>query len=238
MEDFDQNKMALSWFTRSWDDYLGGFATLLPVLLAQAALSSGTFLLIHHYHSFWQALPYMFLVLTPVSTGISLVYIHLSRSGTARFRDMFSAFPVYHRAIAVSLGVALATFGGMLMFIIPGVVLYLTFCFSEYAVVDRRTGIKESFALSRNITGGWKSRLLPIFLLVVMANLLIPDIVTVTGKMQSPAVSLTLTPWTIVAAFLKTFVFLPWLNMAMARAYNFLLAAPVAVPEPAQAPGA
>lgn len=236
MDDLEKDKEALSWLTRAWDDYTGNFPLLLPVLLTQAALSSGSFYLIQRYHSLPAALPYMFFVLTPVAAGLNLVYIKIARQSGARFLDLLSAFPVYHRALAVSLGLGFLTMGGALMLIVPGVIIYLTFCFSEYAVVDRRTGIKESFQLSAKLTEGWKSRLFIIFTLILLVNILVPDIYVVTGGLKNPSASLDLKPWTVAAAALKNLVFLPWLSLAMARAYNFLLLAPIPAPAPAEPP--
>ena len=236
MDDLEKDKEALSWLIRAWDDYTGNLPLLLPVLLTQAALSAGSFYLIDRYHSLPAALPYMFFVLTPIAAGLNLVYIKIARASGARFLDLFSAFPVYHRALAVSLGLGLLTMGGALMLIVPGLIIYLTFCFSEYAVVDRRTGIKESFELSAKLTEGWKSRLFIIFTLILLVNVLVPDIYVVTGGLKNPAASLDLKPWTVAAAALKTLVFLPWLSLAMARAYNFLLLPPVSEPAQAETP--
>ena len=226
MEEIEKDRAAIAWLSGAWDDYVTGFPPLLPVLLVQAAISSGSFFLMHRYHSMLYAVPYILLVVTPVSTGSALVYITMARGGRARLRDLFSAFPVYHRAIAISLWLGCLTLGGMLALVLPGVIIYLTYCFSEYALVDRRTGIKGSFALSRVITEGWKRRLIPIFLLMLLVNFFAPDIVEVTGSFKAPAVSLDLKPWNLTGALLKSLVFLPWLSLAMARAYNFLLIVP------------
>ena len=234
MDDLEKDKEALSWLIRAWDDYTGNFPLLLPVLLTQAALSGGSFYLIGRYHSLPAALPYMFFVLTPVAAGLNLVYIKIARQSGARFLDLFSAFPIYHRALAVSLGLGFMTMGGALLLIVPGIIIYLTFCFSEYAVVDRRTGVKESFELSAKLTEGWKSRLFIIFTLIMLVNVLVPDIYVVTGGLKNPSASLDLKPWTVAASVLKTLVFLPWLSLVMARAYNFLLLAPRAEPAPAE----
>ncbi|OGR44830.1 MAG: hypothetical protein A2X35_05920 [Elusimicrobia bacterium GWA2_61_42] len=232
MEEFEKDKAALAWLSGAWDDYVGGFLPLLPVLLVQTAVSSGSFFLMDRYHSLLAAVPYILLVVTPVSTGAAMVYINMARGGKARLPDLFSAFPVYHRALAVSLWLGCLTLGGTLALVLPGLIIHLTYCFSEYAVVDRRTGIKASFALSRIITDGWKSRLFPIFLLTLLVNMFAPDIVAVTGPFKNPDVSLNLKPWNLAGAALKTLVFLPWLSLAMARAYEFLLTGPKPAEEP------
>jgi hypothetical protein len=234
MDSAEKDRFMLFWLTQAWDDYLGGFFWLLPVLLLQAAVYHASYLLIHRFHSIVPVLAYMLLVVTPVSTGSALVYINMARGGRARLRDLFGAFPVYHRALAVSIGLSCLTFCGVLAFIIPGVVLYLTYAFSEYAVVDRRTGVKESFLVSRGITLGWKTRLLPLFMLLVLVNVFVPSVAYVGGTMKAPTVGLDLGTWTVIGDALKTLVFLPWLGLAMARAYNLLLILPKPAPETAE----
>jgi len=234
VEETEKDKLALSWFTRAWDDYAANLPLLLPVVLAQAAISAGSFYIVARQHSFLPALPYMFFIVTPVTVGVNLFYIRLVRGSGARFTDLFSAFPVYHRALAVSLLLGAATAAGLLLFIIPGIIIHLTYAFSEYAVVDRRTGVRESFRLSSAITLDWKTRLFPLFLAAALIGALVPDIYVVTGPFKSPSATLDLKPWTVIAAALKTLVFLPWLSLAVARAYTCLLdlrgTAPVAEP--------
>lgn len=233
MEGLEKDQAALAWFSSAWDDYVGNLPLLLPVLLTQALVSAGSFYILGRWHSIYAAMPYMLLVVTPVTTGANLVYIKLARGGGARFADLFSAFPVYHRALAVSVALGLLTTGGALLLIVPGVILYLTYVFSEYAVVDRRTGIKESFLLSASVTRGWRTRLFPVVLLAIVISYAAPDIYVITGGFSNPVTSLDLRPWTIASSVLKTLVFLPWLNLAMARAYNLLLSLP---PEAEDAP--
>lgn len=234
MESSEKDLASFAWFTQAWDDYTGGFLWLLPVLIAQTAANAGVFWLVHHYHSLVQAAAFMLLVVTPLSTGAVLVYINIARSGRARFRDLFSAFPVYHKALAINAGLGLMTLAGLLAFILPGIAIYLTFCFSEYFLLDRRAGINESFRLSGALTLGWKTRLFPVLCLTLLVTAT-PDIAVISDPLKKPEVLLDLRAWIVTAAVLKTLVFLPWLNLVMARAYNFLLALPAPAPEQPQA---
>jgi len=232
VEELEKDRESFRWFTLAWDDYVGALPVLIPVVLTQALASAGSFYIIHRWHSLPAAAAYMLLVVTPLATGLNLVYIKIARGSGARYADLFGAFPVYHRAVAVSVLLSLAAMGGALLLIIPGIIIYLTFIFSEYAVVDRRTGVRESFRLSAAITYGWKTRLFPVFTLALLITAMVPDIYVVTGPFKTPSASLALKPWTVAAAALKTFVFLPWIGLALARAYNLLLAQPA--PEPRQ----
>lgn len=227
MQGIDKDRVAFSWLTRAWDDYISALPLIAAVTLAQAAVAAGSFYIIHRTHSVLYSLPYIVLVITPFSVGANLVYIKIARGGGASFRDLFSAFHVYHRAVAVSVLLSLLTIGGAALLIIPGLIIYLTYMFSEYAVVDRRTGIKDSFLLSAAMVYGWRLRLLPLLTLTLTVSYLAPDIFTVTGPLSAPKAALDLKPWTVIAAALKSLVFLPWLSLAMARAYTFLLGLPL-----------
>jgi len=232
MDAFEKDRASFDWIKGAWDDYLNGLPVLLPVLLALTAASVPSLWLINKYHNFVFAGAYMLLVLLPLEIGSNLVYIRLARGEKGRFADLFSGFPVYHRAMAAGLWLGVLTLGGVIAFILPGVILYLTYGFSLYALVDKRCGVKESFTFSREMTEGWRTRLFVIFSLTMAVNIFAPEIVSVGGSFASPALDFDFKPWTIVSSVLKIFVFVPWLDMAMARAYNFLLS-PGPLPEPA-----
>ncbi|PIU18616.1 MAG: hypothetical protein COT18_10175 [Elusimicrobia bacterium CG08_land_8_20_14_0_20_59_10] len=214
---------ALRWLQLAWDDYFNGFKTLFPVLLFLTALNVPLFWLVHRYNSYLPALAYLLLAVTPLTTGANLVYIRLARGEKTSFYDLFSAFPVYRNVVAVSVWLGLITMAGTLAFLIPGLILYTTYCFSEYAVVDRRTGVRESFSLSSSITPGYRDSLLLIVAFSAAMDFFTPNPVGITGKFSAPQVAFNLKPWVIAGFCLKTLVFLPWLHMAMARAYNALL---------------
>lgn len=237
MDAFEKDRAAVSWLAGAWDDYVDGLPVLLPVLLAVAAASLPSMWLLHKYHSFLPSGAYMLLVLLPLEIGANLVYIRLARGEKASFRDLFSAFPLYPAALAAGVWLALLTLGGMIAFVIPGVILYLTYGFSLYALVDRRCGVREAFAASREMTEGWRTRLFVLLSLVVAVNYFTPEAVYVSGPLNKPELAYSLKPWLLVCTFLKAFVFIPWLELAMARAYVYLLA-PRPLPEPAQEPAA
>ncbi|OGS13993.1 MAG: hypothetical protein A2234_05380 [Elusimicrobia bacterium RIFOXYA2_FULL_58_8] len=211
------------WLELAWNDYIDGFTALFPVLLLLTLFSAPVFYSIDRWHSYFPALLYALLLLAPLTTGSNLVYIRLARGEKPPLITLFSAFRIYHRAVAVTLLLGLMTVAGTLLFILPGLIIYSTYCLSEYTVVDRRSTITESFKLSAEITRGWRGVLGFVVLLTIMIDMLAPNPVYVTGKMSEPVVKLNLKPWIITAFFLKTFVFLPWLHIAMARIYNTLI---------------
>ena len=231
MDAFEKDRAALDWIKGAWDDYIDGLPVLLPVLLAIAAASAPSLWLIREYNSYLPAAAYMLLVLLPLDIGANLVYIRIARGEKASFRDLFSAFPLYPRALGAGLGLGLLTLGGVIAFVVPGIILYLTYGFATYALVDKRCGLKESFTASREMTEGWRTRLFVLLSLTMAVNFFAPEAVYVEGTLKAPKLAFTLTPWAITSTVLKAFVFAPWLEMAMARAYVFLLA-PRPLPEP------
>lgn len=231
MDSFEKDRAALEWIKGAWDDYLNGLPVLLPVLLTMVAASVPSMWLIRQYHSYLPAGAYMLLALLPLEVGSNLVYIRLARGEKASFKDLFSAFPLYPRALAAGLGLGLLTLGGVIAFVVPGIILYLTYGFCTYALVDKRCGLKESFTFSRLMTEGWRTRLLVVFSLIITVNFFAPEVAYVSGSLKSPELAFSFKPWTVISSLLKTFVFVPWLNLAMARAYVFLLA-PKPLPQP------
>lgn len=255
MDGLERDKAALSWFSLAWDDLLNNLPLVSAAALAQALISAFAFYLLHSWRSGVPAAAFLLLVATPVAVGANLFYVKLVRGAGAGLSDLFSAFPVYHRAVPVSVlldscaallavpalaalsyfsaGAPLLAMLAVPLLTVPAVSFYLAYAFSEYAVVDRRTGVRESFTLSSSITAGWKGRLFPLFTLFLLINVFAPDVFTVKGGLKNLEVSLDLRPWTVASSALKTLVFLPWLNLALARAYCLLLTAP---PAPAAAP--
>jgi len=215
-----------NWLGAAWDDYIDHLPVLLAVSLFLAALSAPSFYILRRWHSYIPALAYMLFIMSPFSVGVNLVYIKLARGETKVFSALFSAFPVYHKAIAVTVWLGLITAGGTLLFIIPGAVIYTTYFFSEYVVVDRSTGVRESFALSAALTEGWRIPLAMVLMMLVLMEVLIPSPVYITGGFSDPVVKTDLAAWGIAAFTLKTLVFLPWLHLGLARAYNMLIGRP------------
>lgn len=226
MDELDKDRAALRWLTGAWDAYLDGLPALLPVIALQVLAAAGSFWLVHRFNSFLPALPYMLLFLTPLSIGVNLFYIRLTRGEPAGLRDLAGVLPVYPAALGVSLLLGLASAAGLFLLVVPGVIIYLTYAFSEYAVVDKRTGVRDSFLFSAALTTGWRLRLFPLFMATAAVNFFVPDIFQISGPLKAPEASLDLRTWTVAGFALKNLVFLPWLHLAAARAYNYLLLPP------------
>lgn len=215
---------AFVWMKEGWDACLDNFPRLLPVVLAfQVAAVMPALLIWKYSENRWYAMPWELFVGAPLTIGMNLFFINLARTGRADYGDFFRGFSVFPQAVAVSFLYGLIVTGGLIMLIIPGIVWGLAYVFAQYAVVDKKTGIKGSFKYSSLITGGFKERLFPLAMLWVTLEVLTPGIVTAEGTILQMRLALDLKPWVLTAFILKTLVFLPWLNMALAQAYISLV---------------
>jgi len=236
------------WMKDGWNSLLDNLHNILPAMLAFQVLAVAPSLLIwKHFDSRWYALPWEVFVGVPLAVGMNLFFINLVRRGRVDYGDLFRGFTVFPQAVIVSLaygfmvtaGVIMIALPGKLfpqttgfsllyvllaaMLIIPGIVWALAYIFAQYSVLDRRSGIKGSFTYSSRITYGFKEKLLPIGVLWLMLEILAPGIVTADGSVFQMRLILDLKPWVITAFILKTFIFLPWLDMVMAQAYVSLV---------------
>jgi len=218
-----KNDSSFTWLQSGWNTYIDMLPPLLPFLLALEAFKLPNLWLIHRFHTYIWVVLYSLLILTPVSLGLNLVYIKLHRRQSAGLKDFLRGFFVYPRTLLVSLSLGLLTLGGLIAFIIPGVILYLTYCFSEYALADKNTGTKESFALSAVLTENSRGNLAPVIMLTVLMEIMTPEIAGISGSFKNPTLTFDFKLWTIIGHSLKVLVFLPWLSMSMAAAYNGLL---------------
>ena len=154
-----------------------------------------------------------------MAVGMNLFFVNLNRGSRAEYGDLFRGFSIFPYAIAVSFIYGLIVTAGLVLLVIPGIIWGLSYVFAQYSVLDKRTGFKASFIHSSLITYGFKEKLLPVALLWVMLEVLTPGIIKAEGSITSMRLIFDLKPWVITAFILKTVIFLPWLDMVMARAY-------------------
>ncbi|MBU2572781.1 MAG: hypothetical protein KKH28_01725 [Elusimicrobia bacterium] len=213
-----------AWLKEGWNSYLDNFRQILPAVIAFHILATLPMLLIWKYFdNRWYAIPYELFIGAPLTIGMNLFFIGIARGGKAEYGDIFKGFFAFVNVIAVSIIFGIIVTGGFMMFIVPGLIWGVMYGFSQYAVLDRKTGIKESFVYSAAITYGFKDRLFFIFMLWAMIEVFTPGVIGARGGLMHPRLALDFKPWVIMAFVLKTFVFLPWLDMTMAKAYVWLV---------------
>lgn len=209
-----------TWLKESWNFYLDNLARILPAVIAFHILATlPSLLLWKYFFCRWYALPYETFIAGPLSIGMNLFFINMARGRAADYGDIFRGFSIFPVAVAVALLYGLITVAGFMLLIVPGIIWGVMYAFSQYAVIDRKTGLKGSFIFSTAITYGYKDSLLFIFMLWAVLEMFSPGVVGATGSLLQPQLVLDLKPWAVTASLLKTFIFLPWLDIAMAMAY-------------------
>ncbi len=203
-----------------WDSCLDNFQSVLPAVLAfQVVAVMPSLMIWKYFDNRWYALPWEMLIGAPMTVGLNLFFISLSRDGKADYADLFRGFRILPAAVTVSFLYGTIVTAGLILLIIPGIIWGLAYLFTQYSVIDKRTGIKGSFTHSSQITYGFKDKLLPIVALWVMLEVFTPGIIKAEGTFTSMHLLLDLKPWILTAFVVKTVFFLPWLNLALARAY-------------------
>jgi|GEM_PF-3251214 len=220
----DDGILSYIWLKDGWNSLLDNLRYVLPAALAFEVIGALPSLLIwKHFDNRWYAVPWELLVAAPLGVGMNLFFVNLARKGRPDYGDIFRGFRVFPQAVVVSLAYGLIVTAGILMLVLPGVIWGLAYIFSQYSVLDRKTGLKGSFVYSSAITYGFKEKLLPLAALWLMLEVLAPGVVKAEGTMLHMKLALDLKPWVITAFVLKTFIFTPWLDMAAAHAYIALV---------------
>ena len=97
-----------------------------------------------------------------VVMGMGFLRITLRFCGNekGKFSDLFSAFPLFFKYFAGMILYGLMVFGGLILFIVPGIIWALKFQFYGYLIVDEGLGPIEALKKSSVMTRGTKWHLL------------------------------------------------------------------------------
>lgn len=79
---------------------------------------------------------------------------------TPKYSDLFNSQGIYLRFLGVSILYTLAVLGGFILLIVPGIYIALRYYFAPILVIDKKMGIGEAFATSKEMTKGIKWQLL------------------------------------------------------------------------------
>jgi hypothetical protein len=101
-----------------------------------------------------------------LGAGASIVLLKIARGRPTTIGDLFSAGPYVGRIVLAGLVFGLAVAAGAIVFLIPGIIVFLMFSQFYFLILDRDVGAMESLALSRELMVGNKITLLAIFLVV------------------------------------------------------------------------
>lgn len=94
-----------------------------------------------------------------LSVGLITISLKLHDGQQAGFRDLMPRSDLVVRYLLVSAVVGVMVLGGLILLVVPGVILALTFGYAGYLVVDRGAGVGEALRGSSRLTSGVKWRL-------------------------------------------------------------------------------
>lgn len=132
------------------------------------------------------------------SSAYLYAYIRDLRGVSYTARECWSfigrRFPVI---MVLSIVNMLAIFTGLFLFIVPGVILYLMFVFSNCYMMDKDTGVVRSLKSSLDLTHGFKGQ---IFRVIVFFNAIIILIPMMIGSSGGPLI------YAFVSAFISAII--------------------------------
>jgi hypothetical protein len=86
----------------------------------------------------------------------------------------------------------LASFVGLMLLIVPGIILMLSFYFYEYFIVSKKTSFFEAFSESQRITQGYRLQLLGIIILFTIISFSLSSLIdSIFGNLMLTSFSLS-----------------------------------------------
>lgn len=107
-----------------------------------------------------------------VGLGFLRIVLDVHDGREVKTGQLFSEYRLFFKYLAGTILYGLIIFGGMLLFIIPGIIWAIKFQFFTYALVDKKLGPIAALKESANITRGVKWHLFIFDILVVFVNML------------------------------------------------------------------
>ena len=101
--------------------------------------------------------------------------------GESMMSGLRVALPLIGMAILSAIGLMV----GMVLFIVPGIILYVMWCVAAPALVDERLGVFSAFGRSRALTKGYRWRILGLLLVLILTTYLVMGLIAVvfvTGR--------------------------------------------------------
>ncbi len=116
------------------------------------------------------------------------------------------SFKRFLLVFATSIIFFLMVFGGMLLFVVPGIILALGGMFTLFALIDKKTGIKESLKYSFQITKGYRTKVFLIPFLTVGLPVLVSLVLVLIHPIFTILFGIVVLCATLFAAFIYPFV--------------------------------
>ena len=96
------------------------------------------------------------LIISPFSIGFNYCILRIVRKDKMYLKDLFKFYPNFINIFLVSLVVQLFFSIGFTLFIIPGIIVVLVYCFVNFIIADGEFSVIDSLRASRELIYGYK----------------------------------------------------------------------------------
>jgi hypothetical protein len=149
-------------FGYSWEILKKFFPELLLVFIVEMLLSlpmgfTGVFFNMNYFSSFTMGFfnfIYAFVVLMPISYGVSWVFLKAVRGEPFRVTDIFFAYQSFWNILLANFLVGLIVGAGFILLIVPGIIFACKLAFVPYLVMDEKMEAVDAVRKSWNMTRG------------------------------------------------------------------------------------
>lgn len=101
-----------------------------------------------------------FLAFIILSGYIHMIKNWLERNEEPTWKDFFSwNFPLFFKFILVTFMLSIFSMVGLLLLIVPGIIIILTYTYAPYVLIDHHGGVVNAFSRSGTLTKGVKGRM-------------------------------------------------------------------------------
>ena len=96
------------------------------------------------------------LIISPFSIGFNYCILRIVRKDKMYLKDLFKFYPNFINIFLVSLVIQLFFSIGFTLFIIPGIIVVLVYCFVNFIIADGEFSVIDSLRASRELIYGYK----------------------------------------------------------------------------------
>ena len=159
------------------------------------------------------------LVSIRISMGMVCMGLATVNGKTVKIGDLLAKPQLFWRYVLASISFGLMIMVGLILLVVPGVYLAARFLPVHYVLVERETGVLESFRQAERLTAGYRGKLIDFILLGIAALVVLTAILFFIAMMSSLPVS-------EVFALLIGVVAQPIIILSLASFYRALRDAP------------
>jgi len=113
-----------------------------------------------------------FVVVTTISLGVAKITLHIRDGKPVEFANLFDSFNRVPWLMLATFLMMFATFFGVLLLIVPGIIIAIRLCFIAFITADEGCNAIDALKRSWNITRGFGFDLFLFALLLIGVNIL------------------------------------------------------------------